>query len=68
LDDELRGPPAEVSFKSEPDPRVDFAAIDLDDTWDQRGKAVMTDTARPGGWSGRGVVVGPDIDKAQRRT
>ena len=38
---ELRGAPADVSFKSEADLRVDLGAIDLDDTWDYRGKAVM---------------------------
>lgn len=51
VDDELRGPPAEVSFKSEADLRVDLGAIDLDDTWDYRGKAVMM--------IGLDVVVGP---------
>ena len=61
VDDELLGPPAEVSFKSEADPRVDLGANDLGDAWDNRGKAVMTDTARRGGWSRRGLVVGPNI-------
>jgi hypothetical protein len=41
VDDELRGPPSEVPFKSEGDLRVDLRAIDLDDTSDHRGKAVM---------------------------